>query len=219
MTNRSFGWRVYYAGAALAGFVIVGGLALDAKGFAGNLFAEAAGVIASAVLALFLVDRLVAADRRARWQLVAETTTETLRSHVVRTALSLYVYLPAPRPVDADPFVMDSAGELSVGLEKLAAELRRVSELPFPPAASAADVADAVVSNTRLIAEVVLPRFMAIGAEPGVVAPIFGLDRSVGKLDYHASLADTFGLPANTLFTDMADVVDDLRKIVEALKS
>lgn len=217
MSGSSFGWRVYVAGAALAGFALGGGFALDAKGFLGNLFAEVAGVLASALLALFLIDRLVAADRKARWKRVEEATTETLRSHIVRAALSLYVYLPAPRPVDADPFLMDSAGELAVSLEKLAAELRRMSDLPFPPSASVAEVAEAVMSSTRFIGEVVLPRFMSLGVEPGVVAPMARLDRSVGKLDYHASLEDTFGLPPSTLFTDMADVVDDLRNIVEAL--
>jgi hypothetical protein len=205
---------------SIGGIVLLvgGGFALDSRAFAGNLIAGVADIIASALIAVFIVDRLVAADRRTRWRAVSEGTAETLEAAIVRAALSLYVRLPAPRPSGTDPFTMAQVGELVPALRRLGAALRAEGASPLARAPVGSDVIRGVGPHARLIAEVVLPRLLLVGSEPELVASIVALERSVGQLEYDVWMEESFGLPVGVVFEDMARIVDGLRAIAEVVQ-
>lgn len=52
----------------------VWGLAVDAGGFASDLLAEAVGLVAGVIVAVFIADYLIEGRRRDQWGKVASTT-------------------------------------------------------------------------------------------------------------------------------------------------
>jgi hypothetical protein len=202
----------------LAALAAAAGFLLDPEGYGSNLLADAVGIPLGILVGALLVDRQIAANRDEQWKLVAEGTRETLRSAVVRTALSLYTRLPTPRPLSADPVAMDAAGELRGGLVNLGAMLRQEAEGPHR--SSPVDVSEVVreiAGSTRLIREVMLPRLLLIGAAPELVRAIVQIDRSLERLDHSAWLESRFGLPRAHAFADLSDLATDLSALVAEL--
>jgi hypothetical protein len=193
--------------------LLLAGFAVDAKGFAGNLLAEVIGIVVSAFIAVLLVDRFVEAERKARWQLVADVTKETLRFAVVKAALPIYLQLQAPRPPNADPFVMNEAGDLDGGLRTLSSELRRQAEEATHREPDLGEIARNVLPNTNLIRDVVLPRLILIGAEPDLIRPLVELEDSIERLKYDLWVEERFGLPSSALLKDLAELVDGFTSV------
>jgi hypothetical protein len=213
--TRGFGYSRWLAWGAAAAAVIAlaAGFWLDAKGFAGNALAELAGMIASILVALLVVDRLVAAHQKRRWREVADGTLQTLENAIVQAALNVYLLLPAPRPPAADPFTMSQGNHLAEGLSMLSAALTRDSRMLDDPR----PVVLLLEPAMRSVSEVVMPRLLQIGGEPDLVRPLVEIERAMQTLDYDAELFARFGLPKGAFAEDLAIFIKALTTAVAAI--
>jgi len=210
-------WRRLFAGmVACLILVLAIGLLSDARAFGENFLAGIAGMILGILVALFFVDRVVDANRAARWRAVEAGTRESIIAAVVNSALAIYLQLPAPRPPNADPFMMNEAGDLGSALDLLAKGLRTEASRQDGPRPSIETVGRLVVPPARVLGEVVLPRLMLLGAGPNLVGPIVELEHAVSRLEYHIWMDETFGSPRPMLFEDLAGVAEGLNLIARA---
>jgi hypothetical protein len=198
----------------IAGALGVGFL-LDWRGFAGNALAELAGMLASILVAILLVERFTKAERDARWVSVAEATARTLQAAAVRASLPAFVQLPAPRSAALDPQMALSLGRLPNALAGLSDSLREVGQDPFASAFDARKLLDAVLPSTRVITEVVLPRLLSLDVDPRLVEPIVNLESVVAQLDYHAWMGGAMDIASATVYNDAAELVAALAVVVE----
>jgi hypothetical protein len=201
----------------LAVLASAGGFLLDSKGFGTNLLADGVAFPTGVLVGALLIDRLIAVDRKRRWQLVADGTVETLRVAVVKTGMAIYMQLPAPRPPNADPMTMEAAGEIDAALAHLSTALRAQRDDPRADAGDLEAVGQTVVPHLRLIREVILPRLLLIGKEPPIVRPLVRLEQSLEHLDYDIWMSERFGLPSAALFEDLATIIDDMRDVMVVL--
>jgi hypothetical protein len=204
-----------WAAAAAAATALAAGFWIDPKGFAGNALAEFAGMIASILVALFVVDTLVAADQRRRWSEVAEGTLGTLENAVVQASLHVYLLLPPPRPPSADPFTMSHAGQLEVGLRELATAVAKEPGIGEDPR----DVAQVLGPPVRTISEVVISRLLQINGEPELVRPLVDVERAMQTLDYDVELFERFGLPEGAFAADVAVFIGALADAAAAMEA
>ncbi len=194
---------------------VVAGFWLDAKGFAGNALAELAGMIASILVALLIVERLVAANQRRRWREVADGTLRTLENAIVQAALDVYLLLPAPRPPAADPFTMSQADHLADGLAMLSAAVARESSVGEDPP----HVVQLLGPAVRTISEVIIPRLLQINGEPDLVRPLVDIERAMQTLDYDGRLFTRFGLPQGAFAEDLAVFINALGAAAAAMEA
>jgi hypothetical protein len=168
---------------------LIVGFMLDAKGFAGNLLAEVAGVLVSVLLAIFIVEKLVERERSRRWDLVSAETTTTLRFAVIRAGHHLYLRLPSPRPAAADPYTLGLFGE-----NRLAGALRLLAERieETPDLGTGEDLVAAVRPHLELMRGGVMPQLLAIG-EHDLIARLAALESAFQELEHTVWLQDRLG--------------------------
>ena len=174
----------YAAAAGILAAAVAVGFALDAEAFAGNLLAEAAGVVASVVLAVLVVERLLERDRRARWRLVSEQTARTLRFALVKASVPMYLALPSPKPHGADPRTAEDAGTLADGLVELEDGLRTFGEHEELKQLRLADVLVETRPHLQLALGEVMPRLLALGRDPGLIQRLMAIEAALQALDY-----------------------------------
>lgn len=184
MSGRFPGRATLWASAVIIAAAIAAGVALDARGFAGNLLAEASGVIVSALLTVLVVERLLERDRRRRWHVVAQETHETLRMSLVLASLPAYLALPSPKPLEADPRVAAETDGLATGLEGLEHALRAVGEQPDGKPFSLEHVLDPARPHLERVSSSVLPRLLTLGKDPDLLQRLMTLEATVTQLDY-----------------------------------
>jgi hypothetical protein len=192
---------------------VAAGFWLDAKGFAVNALATFAGMIVSILVALFVVDRLVAGEQRRRWGEVADGTLRTLENAIVQASLDIYLLLPAPRPLAADPFTMSQADHLSDGLRLLSEAVAKESAVGKDPPS----VVEVLTPSVRTISEVVISRLLQINGEPDLVRPLVDVERAMQTLDYNARLFERFGLPEGAFATDLGLFIASLAAAAAAM--
>lgn len=170
---------------------LAGGFAIDFAGFAGNVLAEAAGIVFSVLLAVFVVERLLDADRRQRWALVANGTTHTLEEALTRAGLNLYLRLEAPRPPMADPFTMSMAGfsHLVEAMRRLASE---IEALTYGDLGDVEEWLPPVKEQVQLIQVSVMPRLLTLG-DPSLIAAVAEVESAFQNVEYEVWLVSRFG--------------------------
>ena len=184
--------RVVIVAATAVGLAALSaGFLIDFKGFAGNVLAELAGLLFSALVAVLVVDRLVEGDRRRRWRLVSDETLRTFQDALVRAGLEMYLRLEAPRPSPADPYTMSMLGSEALGAAfvELAAQMRSRSDSEIGEPDT---WLPEVESHIRLIREGVMPRLLALG-DAHVVAAAAGVEGALQDLLHAVWLAKRFG--------------------------
>jgi hypothetical protein len=191
------------------------GFWLDWRGFAGNALSELAGMLASILVAILLVERFMKAERDARWASVAQATSRTLQAAAVRASLPAFVQLPTPRSAALDPQMALSIGLLPNALAALAEALRDIGQDPLARAFDARILLDAVLPSTRVITEVVLPRLLSLDVDPKLVEPIVNLEGVVAELDYHAWMGTAMEISKATVYDDAANLIGALAIVVE----
>lgn len=180
-TNRSV-WYAAAAGSLVAAIAV--GVALDAEGFAENLLAEVVGVVVSVLLAVSVVERLLESDRRARWRLVSEQTTRTLRSALVKASLPIYLALPSPKRHGADPRTAEDAGVLADGLVELEKGLRASGENERVGGPKLEDVLQETRPHLQLVFRDVMPRLLALGSNPELIQRLMAVETALQALDH-----------------------------------
>jgi hypothetical protein len=188
------------------------GITLGAKSFASNLLADGIGTL----LALLFIERIVDADRKRRWSLVSGATLETLRDAMIRSSLSAYLLLEAPRPPQADPLMMAESGHLSHALRELSARLTEWSLIP-PLGLEIESAAHRILEPTAEIFQVVLPRLLLVGTQPALVELLVRVEHAAHRLAYDVSLEERFGFPPGKFLTDVADLVDAFSVLAESV--
>ncbi|RKY77452.1 hypothetical protein DRQ12_08205 [candidate division KSB1 bacterium] len=64
------------------------------NGFAGNLFAEFAGVGLSTLVGVFVVDRLLSLQRQRQWERARKFILSSIASHLSDAMTDLFIYIP-----------------------------------------------------------------------------------------------------------------------------
>jgi hypothetical protein len=202
----AIGGGILVASALLVGFLI------DAEGFLGNLLAEVVGLVVGILIALFVIEKAVEADRNRRWESVSEQTLKTLRLVVIRAGMDIYLQLPAPRSSAADPYSMGMAGDamLSGALERLA-ELVRAEHSIADGESIEADLA----AHLEVIRTAVTPSLLALD-KPLLIAPIMAVEGAVLDLAHANWLYARFGGP-NQVPEELSKVVAALAAIADAI--
>ena len=197
------------AAVAVFGGALIPGFALDVKAFGQHLIAELVGLLASIVVAVFIVDVLVERERARRWELVAAETTASLRFAIIRAALDVYLLLPAPRPTAADPFTMSETGtgSLAAALSTLAGSIEMAGEIRLGDALSALRPHLAIVRNA------IMPRLLTIGQHE-LIARVAVLERKLHDLEYTVWLEQRFGNLPDTK-RELAEVLVALAHVSE----
>jgi hypothetical protein len=198
----------------VAAICLLIGFCLDSDGFAGNLLAEVVGVLASVLLAVFVVERAVEQDRANRWGLVSAETTTTLRLTVVRAAHFIYLMLPVPRPPNADPYTIGLLveGRLPQTLQLLAHQVRE-GQIN----AAGSDVVAGLEDYMALIRSGVMPQLLAIG-ERELVATLSALENAFQELVHAVWLEDRFG-PTTGIQPATAELVEALAEVSAVIAS
>lgn len=196
----------------------VGGFLLDAEDFAGNLLGEVTGVVGGVLLALLVVDRLLDRDRDRRWQLVAQETHGTLRFAIVQASLLLYLQLPAPRKLKADPLSMHDAGELHSGLEELSRELLACTSATVPDGDPVA-LSRILSPQLALIRDSVMPRLIALDRDPELIEALARVESRAQTWLYTLWQEQRFGLPFSAVLTSAASIVDSFAEAIAVLDS
>lgn len=208
-------WTVVAAaGVALA--LATAGTALDRTAFAGNVLSELLGAFVGVVVALTLIERLVRRTRQRRWEIVSGQTYATLQWVLVKASLRLYMVLPAPRPVDADPFSGREVGSLATSLAALARALANYAEDVYEDFDTRATV-DAVEGDFEAVRQTLMPRLLALGDEPELIERLATLEQRVVTLDYDAWLDERFGVPSHLFVQDVSVCVDAMQAVAELL--
>ena len=145
---------------------LAAGFAIDASSFALHLLAELVGLVASVLVAVFIVDVLIERERDRRWELVAGETTSSLRFAILRAGHSIYLLLPVPRPAAADPYTMSEVPQvgLTVALHTLGGTVRDTKDIDLGKALAALHDHLAVVRDS------VMPRLLTIGRHDLIAA-------------------------------------------------
>ena len=193
------------------------GFALDANSFALHMLSELAGIVGGILLGALYVDALLERERKKRWREVSASTAETLRFATVKATQSIYLLLPTPRNPDADPFVANEAGHLSVGLRRLESALGDNAFVVTGLGVNAPAALATFEPRLRVIREVILPRMLAVGVVPKLVSALLAVESAQEMLDYNVSMDETFGTPASLLVEDLKRVVGSLAALAEEL--
>jgi hypothetical protein len=190
----------------LLGAALVAGFALDVKAFGEHLLAELVGLLASVLVAVFVVDVLVERERARRWDLVAAETVASLRFAIIRAGLDVYLLLPAPRLTAADPFTMSEAGkgQLAMSLSTLARTVETAKGIELDTALNALRPHLAVARDS------VMPRLLAIGQHE-LIASVATLEGNLQNLEYTVWLEERFGT--------VPDAKRDLAEVLLAMAS
>jgi hypothetical protein len=198
---------ILLAAALAAGFTI------DANSYALHLLAELVGLLASVLVAVFIVDVLVERERDRRWELVAGETTSSLRFAILRTGYSIYLLLPAPRPPAADPYTMSEVPQtgLTSSLRGLAETVRDTQDI---------DLGKALIvlhDDLAVVRDSVMPRLLTIGRHE-LIAAVASLEGRLQQMEHTVWLDERFeGLPDG--HHDLAMVIDAMTTVSELLDS
>jgi hypothetical protein len=189
------------------------GFTIDAKGFAGNLLAEIAGVLVSVLLAVFIVEKAVERERSRRWDLVAEQTASMLRFAVIRVGSHVYLRLPAPRSSASDPYTLGLLGDkqLSGALSQLAEDVRKEPELGSDKEGFVAGLRP----HLEFIRAGIMPQLLAIGKHD-LIALLAAVESAFQNLEHTLWLEARFGGP-DQFQTDAATLVDALANVSRAI--
>jgi hypothetical protein len=198
------------AAAAVAG--LAAGFAIDARGFLGNLLAELVGIVSGALLAIFIVERILERERSRKWDLVSEQTIATLRFALVRAGHHVYLLLPVPRDPDADPYTLGllQKNRLADALSTLAASVRKRPDLEIE-----GDVAKSLEPHLELIRGGVMPQLVAIGKHD-LIARLAVVESAFQDLQHTIWLNEKFG-HLNKSSEAVATLVDSLAQVSEVV--
>jgi|GEM_PF-5772585 len=199
----------------LAG-ILAAGFRLDLGNFGSNVLAEFAGLVASVVVAVLVIERLVDRDRHARWQLVEAQTLKTLHFTLVKAALPLYLHLHDPRPPEANPYGIYQSERLDERLRNLAAALceredRGVKPDPLRP------VLEAMAPHVNFIRDSVMQRLLTVGAEPELVRRLALLESNFEDLDFNAWVDEKLGSRPGQNAQRLANLVESMRDVATYL--
>ncbi len=188
------------------------GFMLDARGFAGNLLSEVAGILIGVLLTVFVIDALIARERTRRWRLVSTETLATLRFAVIRAGLEIYLLLPAPRPPRADPFTSSLSGRdaLADSLRALGDAIKNATSELDP------DIAARLRPHLGVLRDGVMPRLLTIG-EHDLIARLAALEGAVQELEYTVWLDGRFGNSGGLALSlaSVAETLADVAAIVD----
>jgi hypothetical protein len=200
----------------LLAVILAAGFRLDLGNFGSNLLAELAGLVASVVVAILVIERLVDRDRRARWRLVEAQTLKTLRFTLVKCALPLYLHLHDPRPLEANPYGVHQLEPLDERLRNLAAALRKREDRKLKPD-PLRPVLESIAPHINFIRDSVMQRLLTVGAKPELIRRLALLESTFEDLDFDAWLDETLSSRPGENAQRLAELTDSMRDVVAYL--
>jgi hypothetical protein len=196
--------------------ILEAGFRLELGHFGSNLVAELAGVVASVVVAVLVIERLIDRDRRARWGLVEAQTLKTLRFTLVKGALPLYLHLHDPRPPEANPYGMYQSEPLDEKLRNLAAALREREDKKLKPD-PLRPVLESIAPHINFIRDSVMQRLLTVGAEPELIRRLALLESTFEDLDFAAWLDENLNSRPGENAQRLGTLADSMRDVVAYL--
>ena len=164
------------------------GLLIDAKSFIGNLFSETAGIFASIIIALLIVDRYTEHQKEQEWAKVRNLTYAAIVGHLCDLATEMFIYFPLKdhRPMPQiiqgrdrpNPATITAMADLALQLRQLQSAVSRersTSDL-------AVEFYEAIKWDLDQIQGVLTPRVVQSPADQQIINALVEFDNARRKL-------------------------------------
>jgi len=168
--------RVVIQLGAVAALFIVIGFVVSPDGFAGNLIAEAVGILVAVAVALTLAEDLARKRRREDWARVRRQTLRSLCGYIEDLSFDFWMSLP-DEPIDirtnahwVDYPSSEEVDKACAGLrdleERVVAEIPVLAAQPDLRASSSRLLFEEVKQDLFAIRDVLAPRVMSLDEDP-----------------------------------------------------
>jgi hypothetical protein len=203
---------------SIVAIAIVPGLLLDPLPFIGNLLAETAGVAASILVGLTLIERLMQRQRTRQWERVSHQTVRAILAHIMDIGLEYYMLLPVSIRKEEQEF-MYYYYELDLPSEKAAEGLARISKHVLGhkqelAALSSRDFREHIAPHICQLRDVLTPRVLELNDDPSLVEVLMEVETAERSWMYHLGLEDCFGAPKEFGWESSAGFLDACGKVV-----
>jgi hypothetical protein len=180
----------------------IAGLAFNVEGFLAHILAGLAGLILGAVLAVWLIDRLLRERRRAQWQVVRAAIRRTICERVVDLGTSYAIAVNT----DHDFIGLVGPEDAAIPHHKIRAALSQLCiDLRGAQAALAIQLAPDLASSRSLYSEVspaitllgqeMSTRIIVLGDEPVLVETLLVLEREEHQWHAWIETVEQWGAP------------------------
>jgi hypothetical protein len=185
---------------AVVGAISVGGILagflLGLEGFSSNVLAELSGAGLSVVIAVFLVERILSAQRRDQWATVRSSSLRALQRRLDDVAAETYLIdgmhdrvLHAETDAERVEAIHDVAAFI-------VASAGRLAKHPEDPWATSKALYDSIHADLGFIRDVIGPRFLLFGDDPLVAQRLLELEAAESEWSQGVQLIqDDWGFP------------------------
>lgn len=177
------------------------GLADETDGFLGNAIAEVSGVTLGAVLAVTLIERVIARQRTERWSPVREEIRRAVCSQVVAMAIDFHMATPQPgrllETLDARYAVerAEVADAMSEVADALDAAIPQLASAIEPDLASSRSLHTSIELSFEPIRDLLTTRVVVLGDEPDLVRRLMALEHHERRWRFSIHGVERFGAP------------------------
>jgi hypothetical protein len=219
------------AGATILGTALIAvGVLVDPPGVLGDLIAGAAGLAFEVVIALFLVERVAARQRRREWATVGGRTTRAIKHRIWNIGFAYYLE-GADMPLDEGMFLENmrldqSEHEIMAAIFALSVAMRAVHSAA-PPANSDADDGDlpvapeqlhaAVAEDFSYIKTILTPRVITLSSDPKLADLLLTLEDHEEAWQGWMQTAKEWGAPDSLAWRKATEAIETAALIYERL--
>ena len=186
--HGQFGRSLILASIVVIVIASVVGFFIDAKSFLENLLSETAGIFASIIIALLIVDRYTEHKKEQQWTKVRDLTYAALTAHLCDLVTEMFIYFPVD---DHRPMMRIIEGRDQPNPATIPAMADLASQLRHLPSAvskekSTSDLTvefyEAVKWDLDQVQDVLIPRVMQSSADQEIINALVEFDSARGEL-------------------------------------
>lgn len=197
------------------------GLFIDAKGFLGNLLSETAGIFASIIIALLIVDRYAEHQKEQQWAKVRNLTYAAIVNHLCDLAVEMVVYFPIKDHQPMTPIIegRDRPNPATINAMANLASLLRQLPSAVSNEKSASDLAvefyEAVKWDLEQIQDVLTPRIVQSSADQQIINALVEFDNARRKL--HNAIIAHKQIVTHSVFPAVIELLEQTQALYGAI--
>jgi hypothetical protein len=164
------------------------GFSMDGKGFLGNLLSETAGIFASIIIALLIVDRYTEYQKQQQWARVRNLTYTAIVAHLCDLTTEMFIYFPVKDHRPMTPIIegRDRPNPATItAMTNLASQLRRLPNVVSTEKSTSdltVEFYEAVKWDLDQIRDVLTPRVVQSSADQEIINALVEFDNARRKL-------------------------------------
>jgi hypothetical protein len=197
------------------------GLLIDVKGFLGNILSEIAGIFASIIIALLIVDRYIEYQKEQQWARVRNLTYAAIVGHLCDLATETLIYFPVKDHRLMTPIIegRDRPNPATItAMAKLASLLRQLSSA-ISNEKSTSDLAvefyRAVKWDLDQIQNVLTPRVMQSSTDQQIINALVEFDNARRKL--HNAIIVHRKIVTHSAFPAVIELLEQTQALYSAI--